>query len=98
MEVLKEFKEVLLKEKELLINFPAGRVEELRELLKRKEGLLEEIKKLGKEELLPHRETLKEIDSLQQEVKALVVSNLSFIEEVLRELSGKGETYTPKGY
>ena len=53
MEVLKEFKEVLLKEKELLINFPAGRVEELQELLKRKEGLLEEIKRLGKEELLP---------------------------------------------
>jgi hypothetical protein len=98
MEVLKEFKEVLLKEKELLINFPAGRVEELKELLKRKEELLEEIKKLGKEELLPHRETLKEIDSLQQEVKALVVSNLSFIEKVFRELSGKGETYTPKGY
>jgi len=98
VEILREFKEILLQEKALLISFPAGRVEELRELLKRKEELLKEIRKLGKDELLPHRESLREIDSLQQEVKTLIVSNISFIEEIFRELSGKGETYTPKGY
>jgi len=94
MEVLKELKELLIKERDELLKFPIGSADELLKIEEEKRELLLKISALKPEELKPHVETVREIKELHAQVKELIVANLTFIEEIFKELKGGEETYT----
>jgi len=93
-ETLKRLKELCRKERELLIKFPLGEPEEFLSLQEEKRELLLKLSSLEAEELEPFKELIEEIKEVQELSKPLLLSNLSFIEEVLGELAPR-ETYGP---
>ncbi|RKQ61731.1 hypothetical protein C7457_1176 [Thermovibrio guaymasensis] len=97
-ETLEELKRVCQRERELLIKFPQGDPEEFLSLQEEKRKLLTKLSQYDLEEIKPFEEIVREIKEIQESVKALLLSNITFIEELFKELfPSSGETYTPSG-
>lgn len=91
---LKRLKELYERERELLVRFPLGEPDEFLALQEEKRELLLELSSHTPEEFEPYRELVEEIARLHEVVRSLLVSNLSFIQELLGEVFPK-ETYGP---
>jgi len=92
---LKELVELLKEEKKSLLSFTLENPESFTKLQERKKELLLKLSQLDREDFKEHLELVEEVKSLHEEVKALLLNNISFLEELFKELSNN-ETYAKR--
>ncbi len=92
---LLRLKNILEKERELLLKFPLGEPKEFLELQEEKREVLSKLSHFEEKDFKDLKELVKEVKELNEEVRALLTNNYSFIRELLEELFPK-TTYTGK--
>jgi len=95
-ELLNELERLLEQEKELLLKFPITSPEQILEIQEKVRKILYELSKFPKETLLSETERLVKLSELNARVSSLVLNQLSFLEELEREIFGELLTYEKK--
>lgn len=98
-ELLKELKELLLKEKDCIIkaiNDPSA-TEELNRITLKKQEILSKIAQFNPEDFKEFKELVQEIQQLSKNNMILAESNLKFIESVFESIFEETSTYSSEG-
>jgi hypothetical protein len=95
-DLIKRLENLLEKERDLLLKFPISDADQFIKIQEEIKETLYKLSQFPKEELMDKTDELINISKLNSSISSLLINQLSFLEELEREIFGESLTYSEK--